>query len=268
MSFPSLPDTLRGALWQADQLSSGPRPGESSGHALLDAELPGGGWPPGALTELLLDGPGRGELRLLAPLLARLSQAGRTVVCIAPPCRPHGPALAAWGIDLARLLWVHPPAGPDAVHHACWAADQALAARCGAVLCWTQESPAQRSGLDAALRRLHLKAQDGESLLFLMRPAASASNASPAPLRVHCQPWPDAPTHLAVQLLKRRGPAMPQPLRLDTRAWLAEALLHRLEQAPQPTRPLQPFLTPALSRSPVLATAADVHRPVVVPASA
>jgi protein ImuA len=268
MSLPLLPDTLRGTLWQADQLSSGPRPGEPSGHPLLDAELPGGGWPPGALTELLLDGPGRGELRLLAPLLVRLSRAGRTVVCIDPPCRPHGPALAAWGIDLARLLWVSPGNAErggrhDAVHHACWAADQALAARCGAVLCWTRESASQRAGLEAALRRLHLKAQEGDSLLFLLRPATAAQRSSPSPLRVHCQPWPDAPTHLAVHLLKRRGPAMSQPLRLDTRAWLAEALLQRLDQAQQ--RPLAPFI-PTPSRSPALpALAADVVPPVVSP---
>lgn len=263
MPLPSLPETLRGALWQADQLSSGPRPGEPSGHPLLDAELPGGGWPPGALTELLIDGPGRGELRLLAPLLARSSQQGRRLVCIDPPCRPHGPALAAWGIDLRQVLWVHPREAPDA----CWAADQALGARCSVVLCWTQEAPHQRAGLDAALRRLHLKAQEGDSLLFLLRPLAAATRASPAPLRVQCQPWPDAPTHLAVQLIKRRGPAMPHPLRLDTRAWLSDALLQRLDKAlPTPLPATVPFLLS--HRSPLPATAPDASRPVAVPAPA
>jgi protein ImuA len=33
-------------------------------------QLPGGGWPQGVVTELLLPHPGVGELRLLAPALA------------------------------------------------------------------------------------------------------------------------------------------------------------------------------------------------------
>lgn len=261
MTLPLLPDALRGTLWQADQLACAPRPGEPSGHAALDAELPGGGWPRGTLTELLLDGPGRGELRLLAPLLARLGHAGRAVVWIDPPCRPHGPALAAWGLNLSRLLWVrtestHPGHAQDAL----WAAAQALDARCGAVLCWTDESaPRQRQGLDTALRRLHLHAQSrDDSLLFLLRPSAAAHRSSPAPLRVHCQPWPDSPAHLAVHLLKRRGPAQSRPLRLDTRAWLSEALLQRLDKAGT--------LWPA--RAPTPPVPADASRPVAVPASA
>lgn len=265
MLLPSLPETLRGALWQADQLACAPRPGVPCGHARLDAELPGGGWPTGALTELLIDGPGHGELRLLAPVLARLTQAGQQVVCIDPPYHPHGPALAAWGIDLTRVLWVTPREAPDA----CWAADQALSARCGVVLCWTREAPHQRAGLEAALRRLHLKAQEGDSLLFLLRPMAAAQRASPAALRVRCQPWPEAPMHLAVQLIKRRGPAMHQPLRLDTRAWLAEPLQQRLDKATAMQPATAGFLFP---RAPVaLAPApapAHAERPVAVPASA
>jgi protein ImuA len=50
----------------------------ASGHAALDAQLPGGGWPVGALTELLLPHPGVGELRLLAPALAALQRQQRS----------------------------------------------------------------------------------------------------------------------------------------------------------------------------------------------
>jgi len=255
----ALPDGLRQSLWQADQLATATRPGEPSGHPLLDGELPGAGWPPGALTELLLDGPGQGELRLLAPLLARLSAGGRAIVCINPPCRPHGPALAAWGIDLARLLWVRTDRAEDAP----WAAEQALAAHPGAVLCWTDESAPQRQRqrhrLDAALRRLHLLAQGGDSLLFLLRPATAAAQSSPATLRLHCSPWPGSPAHLAVHLLKRRGPAQAQPLRLDTRAWLSDTLLQRLDK----TRLRQ---TPPVT-APLLATPPHAS-PVAVPAPA
>jgi protein ImuA len=264
-----LPEGLRQSLWQADQLATATRPGEPSGHALLDAELPGAGWPPGALTELLLAGPGQGELRLLAPLLARLSAGGRAIVCINPPCRPHGPALAAWGIDLARLLWVRTERAEDAP----WAAEQALAAHPGAVLCWTDESAPQRQRhrLDAALRRLHLLAQGGDSLLFLLRPAAAATQSSPATLRLHCSPWPGSPAHLAVHLLKRRGPAQARPLRLDTRAWLSDTLLQRLDktrhrQAPPHTSPITASITAPIT-TPMPATLPHAS-PLAVPAPA
>jgi hypothetical protein len=39
-----------------------------------------------------------------------------------------------------------------------------------------------------SLRRLHLAAQCGETLFFMMRPLASAQDASPAPLRLSLRP--------------------------------------------------------------------------------
>ncbi len=77
-----------------------------SGFAALDAVLPGRGWPQAALTELLLEREGIGELRLTLPALARLQAQRRDVVWIAPPYRPYAPALAAAGLDLARLFIV------------------------------------------------------------------------------------------------------------------------------------------------------------------
>ena len=60
-------------LWRAGQLGhlgrAGSVPALPTGHDALSAELPGGGWPVGALTELLLADPGVGELRLLRPAL-------------------------------------------------------------------------------------------------------------------------------------------------------------------------------------------------------
>jgi len=45
---------------------------QPTGHAGLDAQLPFGGWPDAALTEILSARPGLGELTLLWPTLARL----------------------------------------------------------------------------------------------------------------------------------------------------------------------------------------------------
>ena len=49
--------------------------GLASGYPKLDRCLPGGGWPPAALTEILTAQYGIGELRLLMPALAKLSAA-------------------------------------------------------------------------------------------------------------------------------------------------------------------------------------------------
>ena len=49
---------------------------EATGHPDFDRLLPGGGWPVGAVSELLLPHPGVGELQLVLPWLARLTQAG------------------------------------------------------------------------------------------------------------------------------------------------------------------------------------------------
>ena len=76
---------------------------EPTGHAALDAVLPGGGWPEAALTELLIAADGLGEISLLLPTLARLTRAGRPVVWVDPPDRPYAPALARAGVELAQL---------------------------------------------------------------------------------------------------------------------------------------------------------------------
>ena len=49
--------------------------GLATGFPSLDRELPDGGWPRGALTELLCDHTGIGELALMLPALARLTAA-------------------------------------------------------------------------------------------------------------------------------------------------------------------------------------------------
>src|SRR3954466_1607580 len=108
MSSPSsslLPlEHLHPALWRAHQLGRGRESVQASGYALLDAELPGGGWPQRALTELLLAGPGWGEVRLLAPALARIGAAGRGVLLLGPPAEPCAEALVQLGVDLSRCV--------------------------------------------------------------------------------------------------------------------------------------------------------------------
>lgn len=188
--------------WRADAMAGGDSPTWSTGYPALDAELPGGGWPASGLTELLLAQPGSGELRLLAPVL-QAQGAARPLLWVAPPLPPYAPALQQLGLPLARLVWVAPTGVADAV----WAAEQALRARCGAMVLWWGDAPA------AAWRRLHLAAQDGGGALWALRPLAARTQASPAPLRLLLEPAPGG--QLAVLAVKRRGPVMATPLRLS-----------------------------------------------------
>jgi hypothetical protein len=81
----------RDSVWGGTQFAAPSQPAMPTGYPELDAELPGGGWPASGLTELLLDAPGSGEWRLLAPAL-RTQATARPVVCIAPPLQLARPA--------------------------------------------------------------------------------------------------------------------------------------------------------------------------------
>lgn len=159
--------------------------GLASGYPRLDQHLPGGGWPQHALTEVLLEHYGTGELKLLMPALARLSQSGGEtpdrdvktgwIAWIGPPFQPYPPALSQWGVDLSRILIVRPKQGTDVL----WAAEQALSSgNCAAVLLWPETLS------DAASRRLQLAAETGRSWAVAFRPLKAMSRASAAALRI------------------------------------------------------------------------------------
>ncbi|MDE2611110.1 MAG: translesion DNA synthesis-associated protein ImuA [Burkholderiales bacterium] len=192
------PEQIHPSLWRASQLAQAGTRGIETGHPVLSAELPGNGWPPGCLIELLAQQPGIGELRLLAPVLARM--APRPVVLIQPPYTLQPLALAQWGLSLAELVRLRAARTADAL----WAAEQALrAGTCGAVLLW-------QAGVRAdALRRLHLAAGAGQALFFLFRSTSAAREASPSPLRLLLTP---APAGITVSIIKRRGPHNDTPL--------------------------------------------------------
>src|SRR5579872_5481614 len=84
------------AIWRGSDCAPEPA-AMPSGHATLDAVLPGRGWPSGALTEIVLAREGIGEIRLTLPALARLQAEHRDVVWIMPPHVPYAPALATAG---------------------------------------------------------------------------------------------------------------------------------------------------------------------------
>jgi hypothetical protein len=163
-----------------------------SGHAGLDAQLPGGGWPCGALSEILFEFDGLGELALLMPALAALTQRRRRVVFVAPPYIPYAPALDAHGLDLRHVTQIDAQPGDGA-----WSAEQCLrSGSCGAVLSWMPQADYTQ------LRRLQLAAESGDALAFLFRPARAAAKASPAALRLHLHAQAD---RVDIEIIKCRG---------------------------------------------------------------
>ncbi|MEO6566677.1 MAG: translesion DNA synthesis-associated protein ImuA [Casimicrobiaceae bacterium] len=190
------------AIWRGDDCAVDPAT-VPSGFAALDAVLPGHGWPQGALTELLLEREGIGEIRLTLPALARLQAANRDVVWIAPPWRPYAPALAAAGIDLARLHLVHCAQPKDAL----WAFEQALRApECGAAFAWLPTHD------ERLLRRLQVAAREGRTWGALWRRPGQRGSATAAPLRLALAPQDG---QLAVRVIKRRGAGLPLPVLID-----------------------------------------------------
>ena len=84
-------------LWRGQPAAQAAPDAIPTGWDALDAVLPGGGWPSGALSEILLPADGVGELRLVWPALARLSQDEGIVAVVAPPYRALCPGLAGRG---------------------------------------------------------------------------------------------------------------------------------------------------------------------------
>jgi protein ImuA len=178
-------------VWRGHELV--PVKARSTGHAALDALLPGGGWPIGALTEFVPLVEGIGEVDVLRSALKQLCDEKRHIVFVRPPYIPYAPALLRAGLPLPRVLWIDAAQDEDAR----WAAEQTLReGAAGAVLLW---SPAIA---DRPLRRLQLAAEAGQSLAFIYRPAVTLNNSSPAALRIVLRP---APSALAVEVLKARG---------------------------------------------------------------
>jgi len=184
------------ALWRAGQLESGTA-AYGTGFARLDEQLPGGGWPQAGPGELLLHTSGQGELRLLAPLLRRLSlEQERWLIWIDPPFVPYAPALQALGVDLSRILVVRPKTPEDAL----WALERAArAGSCSLALAWIDE--AQLS--IANTRRLQLAAKQGHTFTCLFRPRSAEHHKSMAELRLGVSAA--GPGAVSVDVCKRRG---------------------------------------------------------------
>jgi cell division inhibitor SulA/protein ImuA len=194
-------------LWRGSDSSFEHTAAVATGFAELDRYLPGGGWPLTGISEIFIERYGLGELSVLMPALATLSQravaAKRWIVWVAPPFVPYAPALAHHGVDLSRILLVHPSKSKKGSEpffdsgEALWAVEQAIRSKSSlAVLAWV------RAADMPSLRRLQLGAESSRCWTVLFRPVAAIDQASPAALRFRLSA---ARYGLQIEIRKCRG---------------------------------------------------------------
>ena len=231
-------------VWRAGELGAACVQTIATGYDALSRVLPGGGWPCGAMTEVLQPQPGQHEWGLVVPALGALQAArpdGLVVMVGAPYC-PFGPALGARQLNMQRLLNIH--AAKNDSPASLWATREALqCADVSAVLAWL---PDARS---AHLRRLQIAALTHDKLLFVFRPLQAQHDSSPAPLRLRLAGVPQSsgtsPHNLQIDVFKRRGPPLAAPVLIDTRpARLAALLAASRERIHQHTPQMQPVPAP------------------------
>ena len=180
-------------IWRGSQNSSSAGRVVSSGFRPLDTYLPGGGWPLGALTEILIDDIAHSPLWLVLPGLLRLTALKHHQIWVYPPHIPYPPALASRGINLDKTVILKPRQETDAL----WAAEQALrSGACSAVLYWPRKLSF------TATRRLQLASEVGSTWGLCFRPSHAATMPTTAALRLLFKP---TGTGAMLTILKCRG---------------------------------------------------------------
>jgi len=191
------PEQIHANLWLGSSVRSDIHGCIKTGFTALDELLPGGGWPAGALTDLLITQAGIGEIRFLkAAFQAVLSseQPSSPIFFVNPPYTPNAICWRNWDLPLDRFIWIRSKQVKDAP----WVAEQILRSNhCAALICWLD--PIRSSDL----RKLHLLAQASGSLFFLFRPLITQQTPSPAPLRLTLCPIDGG---IKASVFKRRGP--------------------------------------------------------------
>jgi cell division inhibitor SulA len=183
-------------VWRGNMPSAVSNSALATGYADLDVTLPSGGWLEASLIEILIAQDGIGELSLVLPILAKLSQQQKPIVLIAPPYRPYAPAWQNSGVRLSQLHVIQ-----TQPKEALWAMEQSLrSGSCGAVLGWPMKAD------DKSLRRLQVAAETGNTLGFAFRAINAQSNPSPAPVRLSLRGTASTPE---LRLIKCRGANAP-----------------------------------------------------------
>ena len=181
--------------------------GIGTGHPSLDQYLPWRGWPTGAMTEIMTDTVGCGELSLLLPAIARLSHEKRPILCIGVPQKLFSPALRQAGVDVSRISQINPAPTVKQFPDNLWSSEQALKTGLpGMVVLW---SPPRANTAIESLRRLHMACLGRDTLLIHFRTTACMVQPSPAWLRLS---YSVSETQVHLQVLKCRGQSLAPPL--------------------------------------------------------
>ena len=221
---PQLEPFLKNALLRHGEAIA-PQRTLPSGFGDLDRVLPGGGWPIGALTEILNSADeGIGELSLLIPAIAAASRSGQGVVLVNAPHIPFPAAWLAKGVALENCSFI----STDNLQEALWSTEQSLlSGACSLVIFWQAEGKAIEY---KALHRLHLAALSGKTPAILFRSRRDSNQASPAALRLLVTAMAG---ELALRVIKRRDIPLDHAvyLTLHPIAWKRrQASLHANEE--------------------------------------
>jgi cell division inhibitor SulA len=126
----------------------------------LDGLLPGGGWPKSGLVEVIVSDEYIDVMSLLMPMLACLSQQGRWIAMVTPPCQARARLFTATDLDPVRVLQVNPHPGRSAL----WTAESMLqSGSCGVVMAWPN------CNTELMDKRLQKAAASGKALCILIR---------------------------------------------------------------------------------------------------
>jgi len=160
-----------------------------TGVAAVDALLPAGGFPLGQVVELW-GSAASGRLRLALRAVAEAQRALRLAAYVDGPGELYPPALAALGVNPARLLWVHPSATATSARprpsQLDWVALQLL--RSGAFACVVLDLTHSGHRLPPqACKRLLDAAAHAGGLLLLLTPEEAPADGS---LRLHMEAGP------------------------------------------------------------------------------
>ena len=197
--------------------------GIGTGYSALDAYLPWRGWPPGAMTEIMTDTVGCGELSLLSPAMARLSHEKRPILCIGVPHKLFSPALRQAGIDVNRISQINPAPTVKQFADNLWSTEQALKTGLpGMVVLWSP--PRANTGIES-LRRLHMACIGRDTLLIHFRTMSCVAQPSPAWLRLS---YSVTESQVRLQVFKCRGQSLAPPLICLDRATVQPKLFTHL----------------------------------------
>lgn len=151
----------------------------------------------------------------MAPALT--SAQARTVMLFDPPMQLDAAVLTSYGFDLDQLLVVRTGSRTPPGSHSLWSLEQAMkSGHVGAVLAW--RPPRLRA---ERLRRLQLAAHNHDGVAFVVRETSVADQPSASPLRLSLRAG--GVDRLRIGVVKRRGPALLEPLLLELPSVLAAA---------------------------------------------